>query len=140
MPYALDPEVAGELGENTVLDPSSHPPVVSKLEYEIAGWLGDDLITSFPVYLVSPGLLRAIEEAHLSGYFVNPNSEVTVNEQVVDDFSGSDVLEFKWIEIEGKYGESDLFLTDDFLLGLSDTAWQVFSKFNLSHCDVEPIQ
>jgi hypothetical protein len=33
MPYALEPLVAGELGEGTVLDPSTHPPKVSAVDY-----------------------------------------------------------------------------------------------------------
>jgi hypothetical protein len=46
--YAIEPEVAGELGEGTVMDTSVHPPRVSAVEYVITDWLGDDIIESYP--------------------------------------------------------------------------------------------
>ena len=48
MPYALDPMVAGELGEETELDPSmQHPPLVTAVEYVLDRPDPDDLIESF---------------------------------------------------------------------------------------------
>lgn len=46
------------------------------------------------------------------------------------------VLEFKWISV-GEGLDPDLFLTEGFLLGLSDKAWQVISDFNVSNGVVE---
>lgn len=40
--FALEPEVAGGLGPNTVMDRSVHPPRVSHLHYVFDGWMGDD--------------------------------------------------------------------------------------------------
>ena len=53
MPYALDPQVAGGLGENTVIDTSSHPPVVTHVDFVLDYPVTDDLIQSFPVFLVT---------------------------------------------------------------------------------------
>lgn len=135
MPFVLEPEVAGGLGEGTVLDASVHPPIVSELEYEVAGWLGDDLIAGFPVYLVSPRLLAAMETARLTGFAVNPNCRVTVNEQVYAELNSSDVSTFTWIDIPGATSD-DLHVTADLLLGVSDRAWEVFSQFTLRFCGI----
>lgn len=55
--YVLEPEVAGGWGgDGTVVDREFHPPIVSRLVYEFDGWLGDDLVTTFPpVYIVTTG-------------------------------------------------------------------------------------
>ena len=34
--YSLEPEVAGELAEGTVMDTSVHPPIVTSVHYELA--------------------------------------------------------------------------------------------------------
>jgi hypothetical protein len=65
--YSLMPEVAGELGEQSVLDTTKHPPVVDRLHYEFAGWDGDDIVTSFPVTIVTDALANAILEHGLTG-------------------------------------------------------------------------
>ncbi|APF85630.1 hypothetical protein HI806_01945 [Ralstonia solanacearum] len=51
--FFLEPEVAGALGENTVLDASTHPPRVEKLHFEFSGWLGDAILESFPCVIAT---------------------------------------------------------------------------------------
>lgn len=51
--YILDPEVAGGLGTQTEIDSSVHPPLVKRLHYELDAWMGDDLVQTFPCYLVT---------------------------------------------------------------------------------------
>ncbi|HKB91644.1 MAG TPA: hypothetical protein VKC60_14085 [Opitutaceae bacterium] len=51
--YYIEPEVAGSLGENTVIHREVHPPRVSKLHYRFDGWLGDVLLESFPSFIVA---------------------------------------------------------------------------------------
>ena len=48
MYFVLKPEVAGELGEASIVDTSHWPPIVENLEYHFQGWLGDVLLASFP--------------------------------------------------------------------------------------------
>ena len=50
--YAIEPEVAGGLGPNTVMNRTLHPPAVSKLHYNLDGWLGDVLLETFPALLL----------------------------------------------------------------------------------------
>ncbi|WP_287335807.1 hypothetical protein [Mesorhizobium sp.] len=60
--FYIKPHVAGGLGENTVLDTSVHPPIVSKLHYQIEGWFDSALVTTFPCLLVTEKAKRALLE------------------------------------------------------------------------------
>src|SRR3954454_10828086 len=59
--FALEPEVAGQLGDTTMLDTSVHPPVIQRLEYRFDGWLGDDLLESFPCFVVTERLANELK-------------------------------------------------------------------------------
>jgi hypothetical protein len=58
--WVLCPEVAAELGGNTVMDAFAHPPKVSRLHLRFMGWLGDDLLETFPCFLVTSRLAKAL--------------------------------------------------------------------------------
>jgi hypothetical protein len=62
MPYVLEPLGAGQLGGGTLLDVSAHPPLVSRVQYVLDAPTSDDLIESFPVFLVSEALGSALME------------------------------------------------------------------------------
>lgn len=66
--WSLEPEVAGELGDESVLDTTVHPPRVFKLQYRFIGWLGDDLLETFPCYIVTESLASALLSARLTGF------------------------------------------------------------------------
>ncbi len=51
----------------TVLEPSVHPPLATKLHYEVQGWFGDVLVTTFPCYLVTEETQRALQKMGFSG-------------------------------------------------------------------------
>lgn len=68
MPYRLDPQVAGELGDGTVLDGSTRPPKVSRVDYVLDRPDADPIIQSFPVFLVAEDLGPHLENAGLIGF------------------------------------------------------------------------
>ncbi|WP_245435160.1 hypothetical protein [Mesorhizobium sp. WSM3879] len=49
--FCVDPVTAGGMDRGTVMDRSAHPPIVSKLVYQIDGWPGDVLIEAFLAFL-----------------------------------------------------------------------------------------
>ena len=65
--WILEPEVAGGLGEGTIVDPHTQPPVVSRLHYAFQGWLGDELLTTFPCYIVTERVHQALARLEPSG-------------------------------------------------------------------------
>lgn len=54
------------LGGRTVRDTSVHPPVVSHLHYVIDGWLGSQLLESFPCFIASDSFIASIRDADLT--------------------------------------------------------------------------
>lgn len=50
--FYIKPDVAGGIGPGTIMDTSVHPPLVSKLVYQMEGWFGHVIITTFPCFLV----------------------------------------------------------------------------------------
>ncbi|MFB9981270.1 hypothetical protein ACFSQQ_19355 [Mesorhizobium kowhaii] len=77
--FYIKPHVAGGLGENTVLDTSVHPPIVSKLHYQVEGWFGSALVTTFPCFLVTEEAKSALLKMSFSGA-VFADAEVTTSE------------------------------------------------------------
>ena len=54
--YMIEPEVAGEIGENTIYDNydeiinQKKKPIISHLHYIFDGWLGDELLEVTPCF------------------------------------------------------------------------------------------
>ena len=63
----LEPDVAGGWGSHTIADASVDPPLVSRLRCHFDGWLGDDLLESFPCFIATARFSAALERAHLTG-------------------------------------------------------------------------
>ena len=135
--YRLEPEVPGGFGENSVLDTSVHPPVVQWLHFEFVGWDGDDLVTSFPCFLVSDRLAKAMVEAHLAGLEL-AEVEVTVDGQFRDFLSQSadSLAGWRWLRPVGEPWASDLWVDERADLHTSSTAMNVLRRFSLAHCEI----
>lgn len=64
----------GGAGRDGIFHPGgeSHPPIVTHLHYEFEGWSGDDLLTTFPEFIVTENLARALERSGLTGFRLTP--------------------------------------------------------------------
>lgn len=133
--YILDPEVAGELGKSTVMDNSVHPPKVSRLHYELDAWLGDDLIQSFPCYLVSEKLKRKISASSLSGAAFAP-VEFGLSSSFKERHPSKSVPDFAWFKITGFVGKDDFGIEADGRLVVSERALALIQELNLNHCEI----
>lgn len=96
----LEPEVAGGLGERTVMDASVHPPLVSSLHYEITDWLGDDFLESFPCFVVTDRLAEGLVVANLRA-FVLRNVDISLTPEARAEF-GRDLPRFQWLVVTGQ--------------------------------------
>ncbi|MFY9952572.1 MAG: hypothetical protein WAK54_05070, partial [Bradyrhizobium sp.] len=65
--FFVEPEVAGGLGPLTVMDTTTHPPIVSKLHYHFDGWLGNVLLETFPCFIVTDGARQALQAIGATG-------------------------------------------------------------------------
>jgi hypothetical protein len=118
--FKLEPEVAGGLGQRTVMDTTVHPPLVSVLEYEFDGWLGDDLLESFPCFIISERLKNLLRENHFN--------------EIYPDL---DLPNFYWLKINGKVGVDDTGLSESNHLVVSEGFLKILLQTNLKNCLTE---
>ncbi len=128
----IEPEVAGGLGRQTILDNSVFPPLVEKLHYEFEDWLGDAIVESFPCFIVTGRLKENIEKARLTGIYFD---DVLVTKS--GNFPhAKDLPVFHWAKITGTVTMDDFALSGDFRLIVSEQAFTVLKKAGLIHAVV----
>lgn len=136
--YLLAPEVAGELGPDTVMDTSVHPPAVTRLQYEIEDWLGDEILESTPCFIVTERLAGLIQDAGLGGYRL-ADADVVLGEDAEELAGGPiDLPEFRWLQLTGKAGSDDFGASADGSLVVSQRALDVLRQGTLNNCDIDP--
>ena len=131
--YLLEPEVCGGIGDETVSDSSNFPPVIYSLHYVFDDWLGDDLIESFPCYLVTKNLKKSLENSGLNGFEFH-SVKISTSEIFNEIHSKKNLPEFSWIKIKGTNEKSDFFIKEN-KLAVSERAFDLLKKFNINHCD-----
>ncbi|ACC75572.1 hypothetical protein PPMP20_03855 [Paraburkholderia phymatum] len=134
--YYVEPEVAGGLGKNTVLDLSVHPPAITRLHYRIINWLGDALLESFPALIVTREAAGALNELNASGYECR-EMELTVSESFREVYPERTLPEFLWLSVTGVAGRNDFGLAADSRLVVSERVLHVLKTFGLNHAIVE---
>jgi hypothetical protein len=130
--YIIEPEVAGGFGRNTVMDSKTHPPIVQRLHYELHGWLGDELLETFPCYIVTQRLRKSIEDTGMTGAEFAA-AEITVSEQFKEIYPNRIIPDFEWLRVIGRAGTDDFGTAQDNRLVVSE---RVLSLAGLKHCDI----
>lgn len=134
--YYMEPEVAGSLGPDTILDRSTHPPIVKRLDFLVADWLGDELLETFPCFVVTIKLQQGIEDSYLTGVNftrINVNYSTDV---IAPDYDQARPL-FSWMKVHGVAGVDDFGLGEDFRLVVSGRAKKLLETYSLNYADFE---
>src|SRR5688572_5915033 len=100
MTYIIEPEVSGQLGETTVIDTTSHPPIVKYLHFVFHGWLGDDLLECFPIFLITERLKLKLHESGLTGFQVK-DCEIEASDEFILLQPSIELPNFYWLEVTG---------------------------------------
>lgn len=135
--FLLNPEVAGGWGPNTQADRTTHPPVVTHLHYEFQRWLGDDLLTTFPEFIVTERLATALERSSLSGFDLD-DVEVSPGDTWEQLHDNRPVPRCRWLKVNGRAGATDFGLTELAHLVVSERALELLRGFSLKACEVSP--
>jgi len=130
----IDPEVSGGIGDKTVLDNSVHPPIVQDLHYEFDGWLGDDIIESFPAYLVTEKLKQKIENTNFTGYLFS-DVLVTTSPVFKDIHPNTNLPKFYWLKVYGEAGVDDFGIGIGNRLVISERVIDILSLFSVTSAD-----
>jgi hypothetical protein len=125
--FYIEPEVAGSLGRNTIMDCDVHPPVVSKLHYHFDGWLGGVLLESFPCFIVTEVAKQRIQEAGLTGTRFE-EVEVTASEQFQEFYPNRRLPKFVWLRVQGKAAQEDFGTAEDGRLVVSEKSLQILRQ------------
>jgi hypothetical protein len=135
--FKIEPEVAGGTSEHTVMDRSVHPPLVSRLHYEVDDWLGDVLLAGFPCFIVTMEAKQALEVLGATGITFD-SVEITTS-GVFEDFHGDRKLPpFAWMKVHGEAGRDDFGLSSDLILVISERALDALSALGLAYATTEP--
>lgn len=132
MPFVVDPQVAGQLGEGTEMDTSAHPPVVHRVEYVLDHPGTDDLIQSFPVFLASDSLREDLAAAHVRG--ITWREAVVSRGDFYGDYPVADPIPYSWL-VPGQRGD-DCWVEGGSLV-VSDRMMEVLRGARLSDCIVD---
>nr|WP_321453188.1 hypothetical protein [uncultured Carboxylicivirga sp.] len=133
--FQLEPEVSGELGGKTIMDNSTHPPKIEKLEFLFKGWLGDCLIECFPVFLITEKVAQKLTGFKITGFSLK-EAEIR-KDYPFDELQPNLTLpNFTWIEINGIAKQSDFGIENN-LLVVSGKVLEILKSEGLNHCDIE---
>ncbi len=136
--YSLEPEVAGGLGDGTVMDSSVHPPHIEKLQYVFDGWPQDGLITSFPCFLVIKELGLELYHKHCSGFHLE-SLDVSTSDQFSDLYEGKVLPDFFWLKVNGVPAVDDFFIDEELRLVVSEKALEIIKLYGVNNADIEEI-
>ena len=135
----IEPEVAGGLGKKTIMKINVHPPFVEKLNYEFSGWLGDDILESFPCFIVSERLKNGIENNNLTGINFD-DVIITKSNEFIDLYPDKKLPKFYWAKINGEIYIDDFIIGKDYRLMISERAFHSLNLFNVKNAHFENIE
>lgn len=134
--FFLEPEVAGELGSGTVLDATVHPPLVSKLNYQFSGWLGDALLESFPCFIISADAADALTKTSCTGLIFS-DMETSTTPEFNTMYPDRVLPKFRWLRAQGRAGSADFGLASDHRLVVSEKALKELQQFGIKNALIE---
>jgi len=135
--FIIDPEVAGGLGEGSELDVSVHPPIVHRLHIQVEGWQGDDLVQTFPCYLVTDRLMKLLVTLDPSGVGFT-DAVTTASAELLEREPPQQLPKLLWLRVSGRAGVDDFGLTSDGSLVVSGRVLDAMKSLQLRHCDAKP--
>lgn len=135
--FYIEPEVAGGLGANTIMDTSIHPPIIQKLHYEISGWLGDVILESFPCLIATNEVSKNLENELVTGVDFY-DVEVSVTDDFLQLYPSRKLPLFRWLKVKGVAGKDDFGIAADFRFVISQKVMEILIKHGLNHSITEP--
>jgi hypothetical protein len=146
--FRIEPEVAGGIGKNSKISyEDGKIREVIYLDYEFQGWLGDDILTTHPCFLVSKPLSEAIKNNLLCGYKFE-NISISISEEFKELHTNCIIPDFVRIIPNNSVDDTTLFnvLENDFYfykkryLIVSEAALQVIKQFNVANSIIYEIK
>ncbi|EGY00419.1 hypothetical protein AZA_89517 [Nitrospirillum viridazoti Y2] len=110
---------------------------MTRLHYEIDGWLGDALVESFPVFLITPAAMAALMALGATGVEV-AEAEITASIQFQELHPSQPPPSFLWLKPTGTAGCDDAGLNKDGRLVISRRILDALQPFGIAHALTAP--
>lgn len=151
--FLLEPEVAGGLGPNTIItnedkikSGQDQNYQIEYLEYVMDDWLGDDLLTSYPVFIITELLASNISASQLKGVKFG-QVHITKSELFEDINSDFNLPSFVRLLPQGKvelidkitvsnWSGEDLCLSQNNNLIVTEVSLNLFRRHTLQYCNI----
>lgn len=135
--FFIEPEVSGELGHETDMDTSVHPPIITSLHFIFTGWLGDDIIECFPIYLVTENLGKSLKDNNIKGFELK-SIKVEKSRTFTDLQPDISLPKFYWLDIDTSGSEGDFKIKDN-ILTVSNKVLNILKRFNIEYLDIQKV-
>lgn len=135
--YQVEPEVAGGLGERSLVDRSAGKMVVRRLHYVLDGWDGDVLLTSSPCFIVTENAKRKLKSIGATGIRFD-KVEVTTSDLFQELYPDRRLPKFVWLQIEGRPGQDDFGIGERYGIVVSGRALEALKELGISNALVAP--
>ncbi|WP_245572595.1 hypothetical protein [Actinokineospora enzanensis] len=112
--------------------------MASKVEYAFHDWVGDELVTATPVFLVTRSLGAELSRSGLSGFELR-DAAITLapeGDEIIGDIAA--LPEFRWLVVTGRGGHDDFGLVFPTRLVVSAAAKGLLDTRTLPRCEMEP--
>jgi hypothetical protein len=136
MYYFVFPEVAGGLGPKSIIENSTFPPKVITLDYQFDGWLGDDLLETFPCFIVTERLRDGLSKSKLKGFLFS-NMIISKSSTFESLYPKKDLPPFYWLQVNGKILIDDFSVTDSGELIVSAQSKDLISNYEIDQAVFE---
>lgn len=144
--YKLEPEVAGEIGKKSkLIHEEGRVKEVVSLEYEFHGWLGDELLTATPCFIITRKLKNDIIKNNLTGFQME-KIKISFSQEYLE--LGGSIFLPKFVRLRPleSYEENRKHLIKDFYynaykdLVVSERALNVIRVHKLDSCIIEELK
>ncbi len=137
--YYVEPEVAGCIGPRSETRRQADALVVTLLNYEFDGWLGDALLESFPCFIVTDAAREALEVTGLRG-ITFADVEVTQSPTFAELHPTLELPTFRWMIVHATARQDDFGIAADNRLIVSERALGTLKAAGIDHAIVEPAE
>jgi hypothetical protein len=155
--FRLHPEVAGGWGPRTTVTNQdaieagrATVPLVAVLEYRFEGWLGDELLESFPCFILTDRLANAIHTESLSGAGWG-EVLISMSEDFTERHPGVRLPSFKRLLPEGRvtlggagevtsWSGHDFCVADRAELVVTERGLDLLRRHGLKHCEAAELK
>lgn len=132
--YTLEPDVPG-----SVADPRSiiqNYDTIQSIHYIFDCWPEDDILTSYPVYIVRKNLAKEFGNSNLTGFSIKA-CEVSKGKQFAIASPGCGKLPlYEWLHVSGRAGIDDFGITQNLRLAISESVVDTLIEFRVSNSKI----